>query len=73
MTMAWALNAIGLFLTSVGALLMFLHLRRTPPLAETASPADVRRAYQNDRRLMTIAVGLIAAWCVLQYLGVFLS
>ena len=52
---------------------MFLHLRRTPPFDEGASSIEVRRAYQNDRRLVMIGVGLIAAWCVVQYLGVLLT
>jgi uncharacterized protein YjeT (DUF2065 family) len=73
MTTDWVLNAIGLFLTTAGALLMYLHLRKAPPLAHNASSAEVRRAYQNDRRLVMIGVGLIAAWCVVQYLGVLLT
>ena len=36
-------------------------------------PGEIRRAYQNDRRLVMIGVGLIATWCVLQYLGVLLT
>ena len=73
MTTAWVLNAVGLFLTTAGALVMYLHLRRTPPVGENASSAEIRRAYQSDRNLVMIGVGLIAAWCVVQYLGVLLT
>jgi len=73
MTITWMLNAVGLFLTTAGVLLMYIHLRRTPPLAADASSIEVRRAYQNDRRLVMIGVGLIAAWCVVQYLGVLIT
>ncbi len=73
MTITWVLNLIGLFLTTAGALLMYAHLRKSPPLDDGASAAEVRRAYQNDRRLVMIGVGLIAAWCVVQYLGVILT
>jgi len=68
----WALNAAGLFLTMTGALLMYLYLREVPRLPENASATDVKRAYEKDRRLITIGVGLVGAWCVVQYLGVLI-
>lgn len=68
----WILNAAGLFLTMTGALLMYLYLRQTPHLAKNASPADVKRAYEKDRHLLLIGVGLIGAWCVVQYIGVLI-
>ena len=68
----WLLNAAGLFLTTTGALLMFLYLRQNPPLAPDASALEVRRAYEKDRRLIFIGVGLLAAWCVVQYVGVLI-
>jgi len=72
MTTTWILNAAGLFLTTVGVLLMYLHLRHTPRLSSDATVPDVKRAYEKDRRLLMIGVGLIAAWCVVQYLGVLI-
>lgn len=72
MTTTWILNAAGLFLTTAGALLMYLYLRGTPRLAENASAQEVRRAYEKDRRLLLIGVGLIGAWCVVQYVGVLI-
>lgn len=72
MTTTWVLNAAGLFLTATGALLMYLHLRQYPRVSDDATVAEVRRAYEKDRRLLVIGVGLIAAWCVVQYVGVLI-
>ena len=72
MTTTWILNAAGLFLTTVGVLLMYLHLRQTPRISDDANVLEVRRAYEKDRRLLVIGVGLIAAWCVVQYVGVLI-
>ncbi len=72
MTTTWLLNASGLFLTTTGVLLMYLHLRQAPRLAEDAPASEVKRAYERDRRLLVIGVGLVAAWCVVQYLGVLI-
>ena len=72
MTTAWAINIIGLFLVTVGALLMFLHFRNAPTFATQLSDDDARRAYEKHRRQSVIAMGLIAAWMVLQYVGLIL-
>ena len=72
MTTTWMLNAAGLFLTTAGVLLMYLHLRQTPGLSDAATVTEVRRAYEKDRRLLLIGVGLVAAWCVVHYLGVLI-
>ncbi len=72
MTTTWILNAAGLFLTTTGVLLMYLHLRQTPHLSDDATVTEVKRAYEKDRRLLVIGVGLVAAWCVVQYLGVLI-
>ena len=68
----WILNATGLFLTMAGALLMYLYLRGAPRLAENASVQEIKRAYERDRHLLLIGVGLIGAWCVVQYVGVLI-
>jgi hypothetical protein len=72
MTTTWILNAAGLFLTMAGVLLMYLYLRGTPRVAENASATDIKRVYEKDRRLIMIGVGLISAWCVVQYVGVLI-
>ena len=35
-------------------------------------PADVKQAFEKHRRMLTIAVGLLAAWLLVQYLAVIL-
>jgi len=69
---AWILNAIGLFLTTVGALLIFLYLYKAPRLAnESPSPAG-KGPYAGNRSLLIIAVGLLATWFVIQCLAIIL-
>lgn len=68
----WILNASGLFLTMAGALLMYLYLRGAPRVADNASAQEIKRVYERDRHLLLIGVGLIGAWCVVQYIGVLI-
>ena len=72
MTTVWLLNSIGLFLTTVGALLTFLYLRESPRFAEDFKTPEMRRAYERHQSLIKLAVGLLAAWFVIQYLAVIL-
>ncbi len=72
MMTTWILNAVGLFLTTVGALLIFLYLWKAPKLADEWLSPDGKRAYSKHRRLLIIAVGLLAAWVLVQYLAVIL-
>lgn len=69
MTLTWALNTFGLFVTTVGALLVFLYLWNSPRFADEWLSVEGRRAYARHRRLLVIAVGLLAAWLVVQYVG----
>jgi 3-dehydroquinate dehydratase len=73
MTMSWMLNAIGLFAVTSGALLMFLSLRNTPKIVAEISNPEARRAYEKHRRLSIVAVGLIAAWLLIQYVGLLFT
>lgn len=72
MTIGWAINVSGLFLTTVGTLLLFLYLWKSPRFADSWLTPDGKRAYMKHRRLVVIAVGLIALWLVLQYLAIIL-
>jgi len=69
MTLSWVLNAIGLFAVTTGALLMFLYLRNSPKFAAQLPTDEARRAYEKHQRLSIIAMGLLAAWLVIQYVG----
>ncbi|HUQ25549.1 MAG TPA: hypothetical protein VM140_07760 [Burkholderiales bacterium] len=73
MTITWVLNTIGLLATTVGALILFLHLHKTSALAAQGPSAESHAALVKDRRLLMIAVGLMAAWFVVQYLALLLT
>jgi len=62
----WLLNSIGLYVTTVGALLLFLYIYRSPALAEHWSSAEGKRAYARHRRRLIVGTGLLAAWLVLE-------
>lgn len=72
MTLAWFLNTFGLYLTTVGALLIFLYLWKSPRFADHWLTEDGKRAYAKHRRLVIVGVALLAAWLVLQYLALIL-
>lgn len=72
MTTTFALNLVGLFVTTVGALLIFLYLWRSPRFAEEWLSIEGKNAYAKHRSLLVIGVGLLASWLVLQYLAVIL-
>lgn len=72
MSAAWVLNSVSLFVTTVGALLIFLYLTQAPRLVGDGIPAEVKLACEKHRRMMQIAVGLLAGWLLVQYLAVIL-
>ena len=72
MNVSWFLNVAGLFLIAVGTLLLFLYLWKSPKFADHWLTPDGRRAYTKHRRLLIVAVGLLAAWLLLQYLSIVL-
>jgi hypothetical protein len=73
MTATWLLGTVGLFATSVGALLIFLYLWRSPRFADDWLSAEGKRAYARHRRLVIAAVALLAVWLVMQYLAIIVS
>ena len=69
MTAAWLLNTIGLFVTTIGGLLMFLVLYSLPPFPEEQSPG-ARQAFVKRRRLVVVGIGLLSLWLVMQCIAV---
>lgn len=63
----WILNTLGLYVTTVGALLLFLYLYRSPQIVDqwAASPQG-RNEYARHRRRLIVGTGLLAAWLVLE-------
>ena len=68
----WVLNTIGLLATTIGALIVFLHLYRTSQAASNALLHEECAPLLKDRRLLTITMGLVGAWFVVQYAAVIL-
>jgi hypothetical protein len=69
---AWVLNAVGLLVTTIGALLIVLYLWKAPRFAEDWLSPEGKRAYVRHRRLLIISVALLAAWPLIQYLAIIL-
>ncbi|MEA3193230.1 MAG: hypothetical protein QOD26_1563 [Betaproteobacteria bacterium] len=72
-TTLWILNTVGLLATTVGVLVVFLHLHRTSSAIAPASLPEVCQPLLKDRRMLTITVGLMAAWFVVQYVAVLFT
>lgn len=69
----WALNTIGLLATTIGSLVVFLHLHRTSRTASGAPYPEACAPLAKDRRLLMVVVGLMAAWFVIQYLALLFT
>ena len=69
----WMLNTIGLLATTIGALIVFLHLQKTSQLADTLRHHEECAPLLKDRRTLMIAMGLMAAWFVVQYAAVLFT
>lgn len=67
----WIVNAVGLFVTTVGALLLFLYLWKTPKLADESPSVGGKSGLANKGPVL-VAVGLLAAWFLIQCLTVIL-
>ena len=68
MTMTWVLDAVGVYATTIGSLLVFLYLWKTPRDALIWQPPQGQAAYAKHRRLLIICSGLVATWHVFDYL-----
>ena len=69
MTTVWMLNMIGLLATTVGVLIVFLHLHRTTRAPSGGTYPVECMPLQKDRRLLMITVGLMALWFIIQYVA----
>ena len=69
MTTTWVLNAVGLYATTVGALLIYLYLRQ--PL-QLALQAEERTAYEKHQQRLRVGVGLLAAWLLIQDIAILI-
>ena len=72
MTTTWLLNAVGLFVTTVGALLTFLYLRESPRFVDKFASPEARGDFSRHQQKLAWVVGLLSAWLVVQCLAVIL-
>ena len=72
MTTAWLLGSTSLFATTVGGLLIFLYLWKSPTEVADSLPPDAKRVYARHQKMLTLSVGLLTAWLLLQYLALIL-
>ncbi len=70
MNVIWLLNTFGLYITTVGALLLFLYLWRSPRVADGWTSTQGKIEYARHRRRLLIGVALLATWLVLENLAV---
>ena len=68
----WILGSVSLFATTVGALLIFLHLWKAPRIVEDSLSPEAKRAYTRHQKQLTLGVGLLACWLLIQYLALIL-
>lgn len=72
MAVSWMLSTASLFATTIGALLIFLHLWGAPRVAEDRLSPDERREGEKHRRRSLAGVGLLASWLLVQAVAVLL-
>jgi hypothetical protein len=68
----WILETVGLLVTTIGALVAFLHMHRTARQMEGRPLPPECVPLAKDRRLLMITMGLMAGWFVIQYVGMLL-
>jgi len=72
-TTLWILNTVGLLAVTVGVLFVFLHLHRTSRVTSDQPLPEVCQPLLKDRKMLTVTVGLMAAWFVVQYVAVLFT
>lgn len=73
MTTLWILNTVGLLAITIGVLVVFLHLHRTSQAVGNTPLPEVCQPLLKDRRMLTITVGLMAAWFVIHYIALLFT
>lgn len=72
MTTAWVMNTASVLITTIAALLMFLYLWKAPRLADAWQTPEGRVAYAQHQKRLTLGVGLLAAWLLVQGVAIIL-
>ncbi len=64
----WLLNALNFLLPTVAVLLLFLSQQGLSRLTASLEPGELKRVFQQHHKRISIAIGFLAAWLVVQYL-----
>jgi hypothetical protein len=64
------MSTVSLLATTIAALLIFLYLWKAPRLADAWQTPEGRLAYSQHQRRLTLGVGLLAAWLLVQGIAV---
>jgi hypothetical protein len=65
---AWLLKAANLLFPAVAVLLVLIAQNRLSRIVASLGPSEVRHALERHNRQVSIAMGFLAAWLILQYL-----
>jgi hypothetical protein len=66
------MSTVSLLAITIAALLIFLYLWKAPRLADAWQTPEGRLAYSQHQRRLTLGVGLLAAWLLVQGIAVIL-
>lgn len=64
---SWLLHALNHLFPAVATLLLFFAQIRLTRVTASYGPGELKRAFQQHHKRVTIAIGLLAAWLMLQY------
>jgi len=70
MPITWWLNTAQIYVTTIGAFLIFLYLWKSRRFVDEWLSPEGKNAYAKHSRLLIVAVGLLTAWLLLQYLAI---
>jgi hypothetical protein len=64
----WLINALNFLFPSLAVLLILLAQLRLMRVTASLAAGELKLAFQRHHRRMTIALALLAAWLIVQYL-----
>jgi len=64
----WLLNTLNFLLPTVAVLLIFLSQQRLLRVTASLGPGEVKRLFEQHHKRISIAIGLLAAWLMVQYM-----
>lgn len=68
MFQGWLLNALNFLFPAVAALLLLFSQHRLMRVTASYGPGELRNAFERHHKRLNIAIALLAAWLIVQYL-----